>query len=348
VARQAFEKKIEGLEALRKSSDPAEIVAALRKALQDRNNYLVSKAAAIAGDLRLEELTPDLIAAFDRFFPDPVKQDSVKQDPVKSDPQCWAKNAIAKALKDLGCRQASVFLRGIDYVQLEPVWGGSSDSAITLRGACTLALIDCQLDDLEILTHLADRLADKEKSVRVDAALAVAQFGREEGAPLLRLKLLLGDREPEVIGQCCASLLSLAPRQALPLLQRLLDPKSSHAEEEVRIEAASALAASSEPEAIELLKTCWKGKVSADVRRAILISLGASPLRSAAEFLLAVISEPSAEWAAEALSALASSRFHEEMREAARSAVESRGDAGLRQLFERQLFEGKFKGEFSR
>ncbi|HEY6345402.1 MAG TPA: HEAT repeat domain-containing protein [Bryobacteraceae bacterium] len=328
MARQAFEKKIEGLEALRRSSDPAEIVAALRKALQDRNNYLVSKAAAIAGDLRLEDLTPDLIAAFDRFFPDPVKQ-----DPVKSDPQCWAKNAIAKALKDLGCRQASVFLRGIDYVQLEPVWGGSSDSAITLRGACTLALVDCQLDDLEILTHLADRLADKEKSVRVDAALAIAQFGREEGAPLLRLKLLLGDREPEVIGQCCFSLLNLAPRQALPLLQRLLN----HAEEEVRTEAASALAASREPEAIEILKSFWKGKVSAEVRRAILISLGASPLRSAADFLLAVFSEPQGEWAAEALSALASSRFHEELREAAKKAMEASGDAGLR-----QLFEGKF------
>jgi HEAT repeat protein len=323
VAKQAFEKKIEGLEALRRSSDPAQIVAALRKALLDRNNYLVSKAAAIAGDLRLEELTPDLIAAFERFF----------EDPIKSDPQCWAKNAVAKALKDLGCREASVFLRGIDYVQLEPVWGGSSDSAITLRGACTLALIDCRLDDLEILTHLADRLADKEKSVRVDAALAIAQFGREEGVPLLRLKLLLGDREPEVIGQCCSSLLSLAPRQALLLLQRLLN----HAEEEVRTEAASALAGSREPEAIEILKSFWKGKVPADVRRVILISLGASPLKSAAEFLLAVLSEPSGEWAAEALSALASSRFHEELREAARRAVEATADAGLRQLFERKF-----------
>jgi HEAT repeat protein len=323
VARQAFEKKIEALEVLRRGSDPAQVVAALRKALEDRNNYLVSKAAAIAGDLRLEELTQNLIAAFGRFF----------EDPLKSDPQCWAKNAIAKALKDLGCRQASVFLRGIDYVQLEPVWGGSSDSAITLRGACTLALVDCQLPDLEILTHLADRLADKEKPVRVDAALAIAQFGRDEGAPLLRLKLLVGDREPEVIGQCCSSLLSLAPRHALPLLQRLLN----HAEEEVRIEAASALAASREPEAIEILKSSWKGKVSAPVRRAILISLGASPLRSAAEFLLAVFSDPSGEWAAEALTALASSRFHEELREAAKRAVEARGNAGLRQLFERQF-----------
>ena len=119
MAKQAFEKKLAGLEALRHASDPAAVRDPLRKALKDRNNYLVSKAAAIAGDRRIEELTDDLIAAFDRFF----------ADPVKSDPQCWAKNAIAKALKDLGCRQASVFVRGIDHVQLEPVWGRRADSA---------------------------------------------------------------------------------------------------------------------------------------------------------------------------------------------------------------------------
>jgi hypothetical protein len=105
VAKQAFEKKLAALEALRHASDPATVRDALRKALKERNNYLVSKAAAIVGDLRIEDLMDDLIAAFDRFF----------ADPVKSDPQCWAKNAIAKALKGLGCRQASVFRRGVDH-----------------------------------------------------------------------------------------------------------------------------------------------------------------------------------------------------------------------------------------
>src|SRR5262245_27590503 len=87
VAKQAFEKKIEAVEALRSAADPVE---PLQKALKDRSNYQVSKAAAIAGDLRREELVPDLVAAFDRFM----------NDPVKTDPQCWAKTAIAKALKD--------------------------------------------------------------------------------------------------------------------------------------------------------------------------------------------------------------------------------------------------------
>ena len=45
-------------------------------------------------------------------------------DPVKTDPQCWAKNAIVKALKDLNHDDPAVFLRGIEHVQMEPVWGG--------------------------------------------------------------------------------------------------------------------------------------------------------------------------------------------------------------------------------
>src|SRR5581483_9403533 len=73
VAKDSFDKK---LEALRASDDPDQI----RKALKDRNNFLVSKAAALAASRGLVSLIPDLEAAFDRFF----------KDPVKSDPKCWA------------------------------------------------------------------------------------------------------------------------------------------------------------------------------------------------------------------------------------------------------------------
>jgi len=325
LGKQAFEKKIADIEALRSVSDPAATLPALHKALKDRSNYVVSKAATIAGDLRLEDLIPDLIAAFDRFL----------QDPVKSDPQCWAKNAIVKALKDLGHRNPDVFLRGIEHVQMEPVWGGSADSAATLRGACALALVDCQLDDLTILTCLADRLADKEKPVRVDAALAIGQFGREEGAPLLRLKALLGDREPEVTGQCFISLMSLGPRESLAFIQHFL----RHDDEEVCAEAASALAQSRESEALDILKAFWRTRAPADVRKAILISLGASPLREASEFLLQVVSEESGELAAHALTALAASRFHADIRERAKTVLNAKADSDLNQIFERSFLD---------
>src|SRR5579862_135441 len=142
---------MQALEALRSSRDVAE----LRTALRDRNNFLVSKAAAIAGELGIRELIPDLAAAFERFL----------RDPAKSDPQCWAKNAIAKALKDLNYHEPDFYVRGLKHIQLEPVWGGQEDSAAALRGACVLALVACPLPRLGILTHFVDALAgDRAKS----------------------------------------------------------------------------------------------------------------------------------------------------------------------------------------
>lgn len=309
MSKEAFERKIEALQALRAAPVEAAIPQ-LRKALKDRNNFLVSKAAAVAGDLRLEDLIPDLIAAFERFL----------IDPVKTDPKCWAKNAIVKALKDLGHRGPGVFLSGIAHVQLEPVWGGSADSAATLRGACALALVDCQLDDFEILTRLTDCLVDPEKPVRLDAAVAIAQMGRPEGALLLRLKALAGDREPEVTGQCFASLLVLAPHDSVSFVNRFVDTGG----EDVQSEAACALAQSREPEALEAVKKLWRGRVPAGARRAILISLGASPLREAAEFLVSVIAADSTDLASDALAALEASRFREEFGATARAAFEKR------------------------
>ena len=133
--RTALDKKVACLHALRSAGDRAAAHEPLRRALNDRNNYIVGRAAAIIGELRLEELIPDLLVAFDRFF----------EEPVKADPQCLAKNAIAQALKDLGHHAAAAYVRGIVHVQLEPTWGGRADSAAALRGTCALAGIRTRL-----------------------------------------------------------------------------------------------------------------------------------------------------------------------------------------------------------
>jgi HEAT repeat protein len=316
MTKQAFDRKLEALRALRSAGDPAAKREQLGKALQERNNYLASTAAVIAAELKLEELIPDLIAAFERFF----------VDPVKSDPQCLAKNAIAKALRDLGCRDSDVYVRGISHIQLEPAWGGRADSAATLRGTCALALTDCPLADIEILTYLGDGLADPDKLVRIDSAMAINQLGRPEGAMLLRLKLLTGDSEPDVLGHCFASLLNLGTSGAVAFIARFLKA----ADEAVRLEAASALAQSRDPDAIEILKEFWQEPlISLELRRALLINLGASPLPEAAEFLLAAISAEPTSLAASAISALAASRFHTQLAERVAAAVDKRNDPEL-------------------
>jgi HEAT repeat protein len=302
----AIDHKIQSLR-----SNPA--VEPVRKALHDRSNYFVSKAAALIAEHALQEMIPDLLAAFDRFM----------LDPVKSDPQCWAKNAIAKALKDLGYTEAAFFLRGIRHVQLEPVWGGSEDTAATLRGASALALVTCPLPRLEILEHLADLLAaDSAKTVRADAAIAIAQLSGPDSALLLRFKALSGDREVEVTGQCLTSLLDLSSAY-VPFVARFLDSQV----EDVPLEAAAALGGSSHPDAVEVLKNHYRSKPDPILTRAILLSLGASRCREAADFLLEVITESEFDHASLALQALAASRFHEEYRQRVSDAIRHRPDA---------------------
>ncbi|MGH7486542.1 MAG: hypothetical protein ACREMY_13230, partial [bacterium] len=69
MSKQAFEEKVREIEQLR-SSGGGEAKALLSKALKNRSNYLVSKAAGVAGDLQISDLIPDLVAAFERFLQD--------------------------------------------------------------------------------------------------------------------------------------------------------------------------------------------------------------------------------------------------------------------------------------
>jgi HEAT repeat protein len=225
----------------------------------------VSKAAKVAGELHLEELVPVMLAAFDRFM----------QDPVKTDPQCWAKNEIAKALKELGHTDSEVYLRGSKHVQMEAVWGGQVDTAGTLRGTCLLALIDCRVDDVTLLNLLADALADPLKEVRVDAALALSHAGIPESTAVLRLKARLGDPELEVTGQCLASLLALSPREGLPFAAGFLNSK----DDELTLEAASALAQCHDEAVLPVLKEFWKRRLTPEVRSGLRMILKASRYR---------------------------------------------------------------------
>jgi HEAT repeat protein len=321
MSRRAFDKKIDALDALRRAPDAAATRSQLHAALKDRNNFLVARAATIVADLHFDDMIPDLLGAYDRFF----------VDPAKADPQCFGKLALARALRDLGYHVADPYVRGITHVQLEPAWGGRADTAGGLRGTCARALTDCTLDDLDILRHLTDALADADKTVRSDAAIALDQLNRPEGALLLRLKLLIGDAEPDVMGQCCTSLLGLAPDGAVTFVSRFL----RHASLDVQLEAASALAQCRDTEAITVLRGFWQSElVSIDVRRAILIGLGASPVPDSAEFLLSAITNEPPTLAETAISALSTSRFGPEFRARAAAAVAGRQVASLQRQFD--------------
>src|SRR5271165_3361284 len=199
AGKRSFEDQVAALDSLRQQ--PAESRAEpLRKALGAKNNFIAAKAADLVREFALADLIPELLAAFDRFL----------ENAEKSDPQCWAKNAISRALAALEYQEPEVFLRGMKHIQMEPVWGGRSDTAGTLRATCALALVQCRaVREPELLAHLVDLWADKDKTVRVEVARAIEQVGSNSAALLLRLRAALGGDEPELMGACYAGVLRI-------------------------------------------------------------------------------------------------------------------------------------------
>ena len=230
MARGKVEQQVEALSRLR-AAPRAEAHAGLERALRDRSNLVVAKAATVAGELGLAVLTADLLAAFDRLL----------EHSAERDPQCWGKNALAKALVALGHDDPAPYLRGVRHTQMESVWGGREDTAQTLRGTCLLALAACpMLRREEFLRCLVDALAENNVPVRLEAVRGLEQAGGEEAILVLRLKARLGDGEPRVMGQVFDALLRLEGEAAVPFLAGILET----GEGETREEAALALGGS--------------------------------------------------------------------------------------------------------
>ncbi|MGO8790886.1 MAG: HEAT repeat domain-containing protein [Terriglobia bacterium] len=288
TGKRRFEEQLAALEQLR-HAPPQASIKPLRKALIHRNNYIVAKAADLVREFRLPELVPELLAAFDRFF----------VNPVKTDPQCWAKNAISRALAALDLQEAAVFLRGMRHIQLEPVWGGQSDTAATLRATCALALVPCRsLPETELLTYLIELFADKEKSVRVEAVRAVEQVGSPSAGLLLRLKATLGTDEPEVLGACYNGVLGIDGTAAIPWISRFLA-----AADDAAAEAALAIGANRSPQAFAALHERFLQEHDPWFQGVLLSAIGLTRQQTGLDFLLGLVrtESPHAEAAIEAI-----------------------------------------------
>jgi hypothetical protein len=327
MAKLGVEEQIGALSRLRESPVTAATLAELRKGLGARVNLVCAKAAQVAGDLLVKPLIPDLVGCFDRFF----------KNHGEADPQCWAKNAIAKALTDLGHDEAATFLRGCHYVQMESGWGGKTDTAITLRSLCTLALVQCaDLPRAGKLRELVVSMTDTAETVRIDAIRAVEQMEGEEAELLLRLKAGIGDKRAAVVGQTLESLLRVEGERALDFARGFLEERAREnvrempsTEEEIVEEAALALGASRLPAAVEALKDAWQR----EPKTVFLQAVSASRQASGFEFLLELVRSGRERDAAAAVDALALHRDSLEVRASVEKAVQTRGSAELGERF---------------
>ena len=314
-----IEKQLEILKALRTDGATEAAIMALQRALKDRVNIVVAKAASITAELEIRSLLPDLCAAFLRMF----------EKPVETDPQCWAKNALSQALKDLGHPESALFLKGLHHVQMEPVWGGEEDTAATLRGTCVLALV--QTTDLprgETLRHLVKGLTDS-PNVRLDAVRALEQMDGEEALLLLRLKALVGDTRVAVTGQVFDSLLRLEGDKAVSFVAEFLDA----ADGELREEAALSLGTSRLSGAIPILQVAWEKARGPEFRAAILRAFSASRQKEAFDFLFAILRQARERDALDALGALELHRDSDELRARIAEAIDVRSDELVERLF---------------
>ena len=274
TGKRSFEDQIAALEGMRQQPEE-DRVEALRKTLGHRNNFLVAKAADLVREFKLENLAPELLQAFDRFL----------ENPVKTDPQCWAKNAISRALAAMECQECEIFLRGMRHVQMEPVWGGRSDTAGTLRAICALALVQCRnLSENELLSHLVELLADKDKAVRTDVVRAIEQVGSPSASLLLRLRAILGADEPEVLGACYSGILRIEGVSAIHWVGRFLSAGDDNS-----AEAALAIAGTHSAAGFDALR---ESLAKADERwwRSVLISaISLTRQDEGMEFLLGLV-----------------------------------------------------------
>jgi HEAT repeat protein len=277
--KRAFEDQLAALDALRQLPLEARIEP-LRKALAHRNNFVIAKAADLIRQFELTQLTPELLTAFDRFF----------NDPVKTDPQCWAKNAISRTLAAFEHQDADLFLRGMKHIQLEPSYGGPSDSAATLRATCALALVQCRcLLEPELLAHLLELMNDKDKSVRVEAIRALEQVNSNSAALLLRLRAILSphlnsklqDDEPEALGACYSGILRIEGASAIPWVAQFLANEDDSA-----AEAALAIAGTHTPQAFETLKQSFNNASDPWFTSVLLSGIALTRQDAATEFLL--------------------------------------------------------------
>jgi HEAT repeats len=298
-AKRNLDAELSTLETLRDVS-PEVAEPQLAKALSLRNNLIVSRAAAIALHHGLTSLAPNLVTAFSRFL----------ENPAKSDPQCWAKNAIAKTLAGFEFQEPDLFLAGMRHIQLEPVWGGSADSAGTLRSTCALALVQCrELNSHRLLVYLTPLLADKELRVRVNVVRAIEQVGNDSAVLLLRLLAALPSGDPELLGACYSAVLALEGPAAIEWAAQFL-PK----EDDAAAEAAMAIAQTHTPEAFQLLRTALGKTNDPWFRNTLLAAIALTRQQEATRWLLDLVANDDDE-AAGAYEALCRSAPSEDTQE---------------------------------
>lgn len=316
-----IEKALDRLAALKNEAGGSSVAAEIKAFLENRSNLVVAKAAKIACHVRATELVPELVRVFHRLM----------ENPSKLDKSCAATTEVVGALYELDYAEPELYLTGIHHVQMEGSFGPPVDAAAKLRGISALALVRTRHPSA--LDEIVSLLVDEWPEARIGAVRALAVNGGSAGALLLKLKILTGEREPDVLAECFSGLLSTAPERSLPLIAGFIDS------EDIAVAEAALLALGSSrlPEALDLLKARWEKTVGGPLRKIVLLAIAMIRSDAAIEFLLAMLVECTPAMAEDVIAALALFRTNERVRSRVESVVAQRNEESANEVF-RQHF----------
>jgi HEAT repeat protein len=313
--------KLAALNTLRQNVGVPDAVELLQQSLADSSNLVIGRAAEIIGEGKVETFVDDLVHAFRRLM----------NDPLKNDPGCVGKTAIAQALIVLGHEDTELYRHGVEYKQPEPKWGGSKDTAGEFRGVCAAGLVLCA-SSIEVLNACALLLEDASAEARMGGARAIGALRQPEGGPLLRLKLLVGDANADVIGECCAALLRLECDDGVDFVVRFLSSENV----DFCVQAALALGESRLPKTFEPLRQAWERQREPAVRESLLICIGLLRSAEACDFLLSLIESNRLGGASDAIKALKAYGNIGDLRQAIEAAVKASANPKLERVFQKE------------
>ena len=316
-----IEDRIAEIATLGQSPDAPETRKQLRKHLASKTSLIVAKSADIIAHIEAHDFNPDLIAAFHRFM----------ENAAKTDKGCTAKIAIVKALLASDCDDEDLVRIGVRHVQLEPTWGGRSDTAAPLRALCGLGLV--QFGAPDAMNELAALLADTVPDARIGAAAALGHCG-PMAAPLLRFKVLTGDEEPAVLAECLTALMGISSSASFEFVARFVDPSYPALYEH----AALALAESRFPGVFELLHEKWTATFDREFKQTLLLPIALTRSDDARNFLIEVLESGEPRMATAAIATLGIYREDASMRKRAEEAIGGPNKAQLLAAF-RRVFE---------
>ena len=274
MARLTIDEKIERLETLTPGVNSEEAHAELKSALKAKHNRLVAKAAKICGEHYLSDFIAELQSAF-RYFAD-------KQDKDKA---CFAKKAIIKALYEMDYRDDEFYATAISVRQHEPVWGGHVDTAVDVR--CWSALGLTLSANSRVVFPLLEMLHDEEPQARLGAVKAIACLNISVAEVLLREKILDGDEDSYVVGECFQQLMRIEPDESLSFLARYLAAEN----EEIMEYAALAISQWNDINALECLQDAFDNAVSAYEKRKLLEAIALHRSDTAKQYLLDLLQD---------------------------------------------------------